>query len=320
MSELTTISVLREQLTLPVVVAPMFLVSGPDLVLASCKAGLVGSFPSVNARTAAEFEAWLTRISAELCVEREAHPASKIAPYAVNIIVQGRGTERFAADLELVRRFEVPIVITSVGNPGDVVKLVHEYGGRIFHDIASIRHAGKAIAAGVDGLIVLTGGAGGHTGMANPFAIVPQVRKMWEGAILLAGAISDGSAIRAAEVLGADFAYIGTRFAATKESLASAEYKNLLVAQQTADIIVTDRISGLNATFMRGSITARGLDPDNLPPAKGVFQPSLPPHAKAWRDIWSAGHGVGLIDDIPDVAVLVDRLRQQYEASKTRFR
>ncbi|MDB5421588.1 MAG: 2-nitropropane dioxygenase [Brevundimonas sp.] len=311
-----TPSDLRARLTLPVVVAPMLLVSGPELVIASCRAGLVGSFPAANARTFEDREAWLVQIEQALSQARAEQGAAAVGPYAVNLIVRGAGTEAFEADLALMRRFTVPIVITSVGDPGLVAGIVHDYGGLVFHDVASVRHAEKAIAAGVDGLIVLTAGAGGHTGMANPFAIVPQIRRMWDGAILLAGAISDGRSIRAAEMLGADFAYMGTRFAATQESLAAPDYKALLVSQKTADVMITDRISGLNATFMRGSIAARGLDPDNLPPREALFKPQLPHGLKAWRDIWSAGHGVGLIDDIPTVAELTARLQAEYDASK----
>jgi nitronate monooxygenase len=233
----------------------------------------------------------------------------------VNIIVRSAGTSRFEADMALIDRHRPAVVITSVGSPAAVVPRVKAYGGLVFHDVATMRHAEKAIEAGVDGLILLTAGAGGHTGTANPFAFVPQVRRIFDGAILLAGGISDGRGVRAAEVLGADFAYIGTRFAATRESLASARYRDLLVSQQMADVVTTDRISGLKATFLRGSIAAAGLDPDALPPVAERFKPDLPETIKAWRDVWSAGHGVGLIDDIPPVADLVARLKQEYHAA-----
>jgi nitronate monooxygenase len=301
---------LRTALRLPVIVAPMLLVSGPELVIACCRAGVVGSFPAANARTAEDCEAWLTRIDAEL----RAAPEATVAPYAFNVIVKDAGTERFDANLALARRFAIPIVITSVGDPGETAKFVHGYGGVVLHDVATLRHAEKAIAAGVDGLILLTAGAGGHTGSANPFAFVRDVRRIWNGPIILAGGISDGPSIRAAEVMGADFAYMGTRFAATRESAAPPAYKELLVSQRLADIMTTDRISGLNATFMRGSIEAAGLDPDNLPPTKGRFQPDLPEGIKAWRDVWSAGHGVGGIDDVPTVAELAARLEAGYGA------
>lgn len=313
-----TLAELRAQLRLPVIVAPMFLVSGPDLVIAGCKAGVVGSFPSANARTAEDFEAWLVRIERELAEARQARSAGMVAPYAVNLIVQGAGSPRFLADLALIQRYKPPVVITSVGRPGDVVRRVHDYGGLVFHDVANLRHAAKAIEAGIDGLILLTAGAGGHTGFANPFAFVPQIRRQWDGAVLLAGSISDGRSILAAEALGADFAYMGTRFAATRESLAPDEYKALLVSQQMADVVTTDRISGMTATFMRGSIARVGLDPDDLPPIKGFLQPTIPEHLKAWRDIWSAGHGVGMIEDIPSVAELVDRLEAEYQAAVRR--
>lgn len=301
---------LRARLKLPVIVAPMFLVSGPDLVIATCKAGLVGSFPSINARTAEEFEAWLTHIEYALSQARD--QGVDAAPYAVNLILQAAVAPRFMTDLALVERFKPPVVITSVGAPGEVAKRVHGYGGVVFHDVATLRHAAKAAEQGVDGLILLTAGAGGHTGTANPFAFVPQVRRQFDGAILLAGSISDGRSILAARTLGADFAYMGTRFAATKESLASHDYRSLLVSQQMADVVTTDRISGMSATFLRGSISRVGLDPDDLPATKGFLQPAIPDALKAWRDIWSGGHGVGLIDDVPTVAELTDRLEAEY--------
>ena len=310
------IAQLKQRLTLPVIVAPMFLVSGVDLLVAACTAGVVGSIPTINARTAEEFESWLQQIEQRLSAARTADPSATIAPYAINLVVRDAGAPRFVADLALIEQYRPPIVITSVGQPGEVAKRVHDYGGLVFHDVATMRHAEKAIEGGVDGLILLTAGAGGHTGIANPFAFVPQIRRMWDGAILLAGAISDGRSILAAETLGADFAYVGSRFAATQESLASEAYRELLVSQQTRDVIVTDRISGMNATFLRGSIARVGLDPDNLPPIRGFLQPDIPENLKAWRDIWSAGHGVGLIDDIPPAAELVARLRDQYAEAK----
>jgi nitronate monooxygenase len=301
-----TLEELRRRLRLPVVVAPMFLVSGPELVIAAGRAGLVGGFPSINARSAEELERWLTRIEREL----------DGAPYAVNLIVRGAGDARYERDLALIEQFKPPLVITSVGQPSAVVERIHGYGGLVFHDVATLRHAQKAIDVGVDGLILLTAGAGGHTGTANPFAFVSQVRRQWQGAIVLAGGISDGAGIFAARALGADFAYMGTRFAATEESLASPEYKALLVSQTMADVLTTDRISGMSATFLRGSIVRAGLDPEALPERLGVFKPAIPPEVKAWRDVWSGGHGVGLIEDIPSVAELADRLQAQFDAAR----
>lgn len=306
-------SELLRRLRLPAVAAPMFLVSGPDLVIAACRAGVVGSVPTLNTRTVEEFEAWLVRIEQELAEAAGSNAAISPAPYAVNLVVQGRGEPRFDADLALIERFKPPIVITSVGQPADVVQRVHGYGGLVFHDVATLRHATKAAEQGVDGLILLTAGAGGHTGMANPFAFVPQVRRQFDGLILLAGCISDGRSIYAANSLGADIAYMGTRFAATRESLAPPEYKALLTTQAMADVVTTDRISGITATFLRGSIQRAGLDPDALPPTAGFLQPTIPETIQAWRDVWSGGHGVGTIDDIPSVGELVDRLVDEYE-------
>lgn len=314
------VSDLKARLRLPIIAAPMFLVSGPELLIATCKSGVVGSLPTINARTAEDFESWLQRIARELDPTRMESGARAPAPYAINLVVQSAGSPRFIEDLKLIERHQPPIVITSVGQPGEVVKRVHDYGGIVFHDVASLRHATKAIEGGVDGLILLTAGAGGHTGVANPFAFVPQIRKNWDGAVLLAGAISDGRSVLAAEVLGADFAYMGTRFAATQESLASANYKTLLVSQQMADVITTDRISGMSATFLRGSIIQAGLDPDNLPPTAGFLKPTITPDIKAWRDVWSGGHGVGLIDDIPTVAQLLTRLEAEYRAASGALR
>lgn len=295
---------LKDRLRLPVIAAPMLLVSGTRLAIAACRAGVVGSFPSLNARSSDEFRQWMVEVSEAL------HDISEAAPYAVNLII--RAGDRAEEDLKIIEEFRVPLVITSVGNPSGVVDRVHGYGGLVFHDVATMRHAEKAMAAGVDGLILLSAGSGGHTGSSNPFAFVRLVRQGWDGAIILAGGISDGHAVRAAETLGADFAYLGTRFAATEESLAAPDYKRLLVEQSLSDVVTTDRISGLSATFMRGSIAAVGLDPDNLPPAKGLFDPDLPESIKAWRDVWSAGHGVGSISDVPPVGLLVDRMVREY--------
>ncbi len=304
-----TLPDLKARLRLPIVVAPMFLVSDPGLTIAACKAGLMGSFPTANARTPEILESWFQEI------ERELAASTNAAPYAVNLIVAAVNS-RFATDLSLIERYKPPVVITSVGQPGEVVQRVHAYGGLVFHDVASVRHAEKAAEQGVDGLILLTAGAGGHTGWANPFAFVPEVRRWWNGAILLAGAISDGRAVAAAELLGADFAYMGTRFAATRESRAQPEYKDLLVSQQMADVVTTDRISGMSANYLKGSVERVGLDPANLPPVAGFMKPTIPEHLKAWRDIWGAGHGVGLIDDIPTVEALVERLAEEYRAAK----
>lgn len=309
---------LKDALVLPVIAAPMFLVSGTRLLIACCKAGVVGSIPAGNARTGEQLAQWLEEIRSKLA-EFEESTGRKAAPWALNVIVVDIESERFTTVMRLIEQYQPPIVITSFGQPGKIAERVHAYGGLVFHDIATLRHAKKAIEAGVDGLIVLTAGAGGHTGVANPFALVPQIRKMWDGAVLLSGSITDGPGILAAEALGADFAYMGTRFAATQESLASDEYRSLLLSQSTIDIVTTERISGVAATFMRGSITRVGLDPDHLPAIKSPRSPALPEGIKAWRDVWSAGHGVGLIEDIPTVAELTNRLKTQYDAASLRL-
>jgi len=284
----------------------MFLVSGPELVIAAGRSGLIGSFPTINARSIEELEDWFVQIELRLGG----------VPYAPNLIVRNTGDSRYEADLALIERFKPPLVITSVGQPSVAAERIHRYGGLVFHDVATMRHAKKAIEAGVDGLILLTAGAGGHTGTANPFAFVREVRSHWQGAILLAGGISDGAAVLSAQALGADFAYMGTRFAATQESLAMPDYKALLVSETMADVLTTDRISGMTATFLRGSIMRAGLDPDSLPERLGIFKPAIPSDLKAWHDIWSGGHGVGLISDIPSVAELVDRLEAQYNSAR----
>jgi len=301
-------SILEGKLRLPVIAAPMFLVSGPELVIESCKAGVLGTVPAANARPASEFSAWLDRIEAALA------DASKAAPYGVNISVH-RTNERFDEDMEIIVRHKVPVVITILGKPDKVVQAVHAYGGIVLHDAVTERHARNAMAAGVDGIIALAGGAGGHTGWQNPFSLVREIRRFWDGCLILAGAISDGYAIRAAEVLGADLAYMGTRFSATVESLAPPEYKRMMVDSSAADILLTDRLTGINANYMRASLEAAGFDIEKLL-AGGAPAPSeVLESVKAWRDLWSAGHGVSLIDDIPTTAELVARLEAEYRAA-----
>lgn len=303
------IAALKARLSLPVVVAPMFIVSGTKLLLASCRSGLVGSIAAGSARTVEELEGWLQEITATV----------GDAPWALNVIVLGDHNPAYAAQLELVTKYQPPIVITSLGQPHDVVARVHAYDGLVFHDVTTLRHAEKAIEAGVDGLIAVIAGAGGHTGALNPFAFVPQLRAMWNGALLVGGSISDGAAILATQALGADFAYMGTRFAATQESNAESDYKQLLLTQTSSDIILTERISGVPASFMRGSIERAGLDPDNLPPLKAPRTPDLPSSFKPWRDAWSAGQGVGLIHDLPSVDDLTKRLIAEYREAATQL-
>jgi nitronate monooxygenase len=300
----------QDRLRLPLIGAPMFIVSQPGLVAAQCRAGVVGCFPTLNARPLPQLEAWLEQLTA---VTHE--PGA--APFGANLIVHKSNT-RLAEDLDLVVKYKVPFVITSVGDPSPVVERVHAYGGIVFHDVISLKHARKAAGAGVDGLILVCAGAGGHAGTLSPFAFVAEVRKIFTGAIVLSGAISLGNHIKAAQVLGADMAYMGTRFIATTEAHAQDDYKKMIVESGTADIVYTPYFSGINANYLRSSIAANGLNPDEvLGPREGA-RLSLGSDddrgPKAWRDIWSAGQGAGAIDDIPTVAALVDRLKAQYDA------
>ena len=303
----------RGRLRLPVIAAPMFLVSGVELVLAQCKAGIVGSFPSLNARPAEALDDWLTRIRDGLAAARDP------APFAVNLIVN-KSNERLPHDLAACVSHRVPIVITSLSPPGEVVAAVHAYGGLVFHDVITLRHARKALDSGVDGLILVAGGAGGHAGRLNPFAFLAEVRLMFDGPIVLAGGITSGDAVLAAEALGADFAYVGTRFIATAEANAPAAYKQMIVDSQAADVVYTDTPSGIHGNYLAASLSAAGLDPDNLPPpeAPGSYK-SSERRAKAWRDLWSAGQGVGNIADVPSVADCVARLAHEYGAALRRL-
>ena len=312
-------ALLADTLRLPVIGAPMFIVSNPELVIAQCTAGIVGSFPALNARPAAELGTWLTRITAALDAFRAAHPGAKVAPYAVNQIIH-HTNDRLEHDLALCERFRAPIVITSLRAPDEVVPRVHAYGGLVFHDVINVRHAKKAIAAGVDGLILVCAGAGGHAGTLSPFALVPEVRDIFVGTIILSGAITRGEQVLAAQAMGADLAYVGTRFIATTEANAVDGYKKMIVDSAAADIVYSDHFSGVLGNYLRGSIAAMGLDPDNLPAGDRStmkFGSDGSSKLKAWRDIWGAGQGVGSIDSIRPTAEVVDRMLQEYEAART---
>jgi nitronate monooxygenase len=309
----------RERLTIPAICAPMFLVSGPELVTAACKAGVIGAFPTINARPVAALDDWLTRIRDELAAHEADDPQARTAPFAANLIVH-RTNPRLEEDLELVLRHEVPVVITSVGDPTAIVERVHAYGGVVLHDAATRRHAEKAAAAGVDALILLTGGAGGQTGWLNPLAFVAEAREVFAGPLVVAGGISNGAQIRACEVMGADMAYLGSRFIATQEAQAHADYKRLLVEGRAADVMVTSALTGIPSSILRSSVIRAGLDPDALgdPKEGGANVSALASGEKqktAWRDIWSAGQGVGGIADVPPVADLVARLVREYRAA-----
>jgi nitronate monooxygenase len=310
---------IRDRLRIPVFGAPMFLVSGPDLVIEQCKAGVIGSFPALNARPQEELDRWLARIETEIAQHRREYPEKKIAPFAVNLILN-RANRRLDADLEVVLAHKVPIVITSLSAPTALVPRVHDYGGIVFHDVIKVRHAEKALEAGIDGLIAVCAGAGGHAGTLNPFALVNELRHIHAGPLVLAGAITNGADVLAAEAMGCDLAYLGTRFIATRESLAAERYKQMIVHSGAGDIVYTPFFSGVHGSYLAGSIRNAGLDPDNLPvnEAPGLYR-SREDRPKTWKEIWGAGQGVGDIDDIPSVANLVDRLEAEYHAARRRL-
>ena len=300
------------RLRLPVIAAPMFLVSGPHLVSAACRSGIAASFPALNARPIEVLDEWLTQIEADLGACVAANPAGPCAPYGVNLILHASNT-RLKQDFDLVVRHKVPFVITSLGHPGEIAEAVHAYGGLVFSDVIHAYHAKKAIEAGVDGIICIASGAGGHAGAQSAFSLVREIREFWDGVLILGGAISDGYAVRAAEVLGADLAYMGTRFIATRESMAPDGYKQMLVQSGARDIVYTDAVSGTMANFIAQSLAHAGYSKERLaPPAK--LPHNFAEEAKAWRDVWSAGHGVATIHDVPTVAALADRLAAEYRA------
>ncbi|MFN0040066.1 MAG: NAD(P)H-dependent flavin oxidoreductase [Burkholderiales bacterium] len=307
-------------MTLPVIGAPLFIVSNPDLVIAQCSAGIIGSFPALNARPAEILHEWLDRITSTLEARRAADPSARIAPFAVNQIVH-QSNDRLDHDLDACVRFRVPVIITSLRAPGDVVKKIHEYGGVVFHDVISIRHAQKALEAGVDGLILVCAGAGGHAGMLSPFALVREVRRFFDGPILLSGAITDGAGILAARAIGADFAYMGTRFIASREANAPDAYKTMITESTASDVVYTPLFTGVHGNYLKGSIKATGLDPDNLPTADKTAMNfgSEREKPKAWKEIWGAGQGVGNIRDVPQAGELIARLIKEYESARARI-
>ncbi len=305
-------------LTVPVIAAPMFLVTGPELVIAAAAAGIVGVAASSSTRSPEEYDEWLERIDAGLAARRR-DGAAPVGPVAANVGAPSRqrgDTPRYVRDLEYCRKRRVPLVITVKGDPTEIVREVHGWGGLVFHDVTTIRHAEKAAEAGVDGLVLIGGGGGGHAGVLNPFAFLPQVRRFFAGAIVLGGAISDGRAVWAAQALGADVCYMGTRFIATQESMAPQAYKEMIVGARSHEIVYTPAFTrGVNCNFMRASIERNGFDPARLAePAAG--DPDRLAQRRPWRDLWSAGQGVGLIDDIPTVAELVRRLQHEYEEAR----
>ena len=299
---------LQGKLKLPLIAAPMFLVSGPDLVVAACQEGIVGSFPTPNARTPAILDEWLDDITNRLADVTDA------GPLAANLVVHP-SNDRLEDDLALVEKYKVPLVITALGSPRKIVDRVHAYGGAVFADVNSVRFARKAADAGVDGLVLVAAGAGGHTGNMTGFAFVPAVREFFDGAIVLGGGIGDGRAIKAAEVLGADLAYMGTRFIATNESLADSDYRQMLVDSTIDDLILTNAVTGVHANWLRQSLIAAGMDPNALEKDPDVNFTDPQSGVKRWANTWSAGHGLGVIDRVESVQSLVARLMQEYRAT-----
>lgn len=304
-----TIQELKDRLRLPVIVAPMFIVSGTKLVIEACKNGMVGTFPSLNGRTPEDFENMLIEITTEL-KKFEEETGKKPAPYGVNIIVN-RTNPRVQTDLMICAKYKVPLIITSLGAVKELVDAVHEYGGLVFHDVVKKRHAEKAAEAGVDGIICVSAGAGGHAGTSHPFALVNEVKSFYNGAVLMAGSINSGNEVLAAQMVGADFAYMGTRFINTKECLAQEEYKQMIIESEIGDVVYTPGVSGVPGNFLVKSISNAGIDITQQ--KEEDFSKLSQDDAKAWKDIWSAGHGVTTIKDVPSVSELTDRLEKEYK-------
>jgi len=312
---------LKDRLRLPLVASPMFIVSNPDLVIAQCTSGIVGSFPSLNARPHAQLRDWLTQITEALAKHDANNPDSPSAPYAVNLIVH-RSNDRLEADLATVVEFEVPIFITSLGARTDVYEAVHSYGGIVLHDIVDDRFARKAIEKGADGLIAVAAGAGGHAGTQSPFALLQEIRTWFDGPLLLSGSIATGDAVLAAQAAGADLAYAGSVFIATDEANADDRYKQMIVDSTASDIVYSNLFTGVHGNYLRGSIVAAGLDPDDLAesdPSAMNFGSNRDSSAKAWRDIWGAGQGVGAVDAVVPAKDVVARLAAEYAAARERL-
>ena len=310
--------ILRERLRLPVIASPLFIISCPELVIAQCKAGIVGSFPALNARPASQLDEWLAQITQELAAHDRAHPDAPSAPFAVNQIVH-RTNDRLEHDVEMATKYKAPIVITSLGAREDVNAAAHSYGGVVLHDVINDRFAHKAVEKGADGLIPVAAGAGGHAGQLSPFALVQELRRWFDGPIALSGAIASGAAILGAQAMGADLAYIGSAFIATQEANAVQGYKDMIVASGGEDIVYTNLFTGVHGNYLRPSVKLAGMDPDNLPvadPSKMNFNSGGNQKSKAWRDIWGCGQGIGAVEQVLPVAELVARLAREYDAAR----
>jgi nitronate monooxygenase len=303
----------KNRLSIPVIGSPLFIISGPELVMAQCRAGIIGSFPSLNARPLAQFEEWLQRLSTELGPDD--------APYAVNLIVH-KSNDRLMDDLALCVKYKVPMIITSLGAREDVNAAIHSYGGIVLHDVITNAFAKKAIEKGADGLIAVAAGAGGHAGTTSPFALVQEIREWFDGPLALSGSIANGAAVLAAEAMGADFGYIGSAFIATEEARAVQGYKDMIVESNAVDIVYSNLFTGVHGNYLRPSIVKAGMDPDNLPtsdPSKMNFGSGGNTDAKAWKDIWGCGQGIGAVKQVLPAAKLVARLVAEYNAARARL-
>ncbi len=308
---------IKNNLSIPVIGSPLFLVSGPELVIAQCKAGIIGSFPALNARPQHVLEEWIIRIKTELAEYQKQNPDAKVAPFAVNQICHG-SNDRLMEDMATCVKQEVPIIITSLRPPAELVEAAHSYGGLVYHDVINVRHAKKAAEQGVDGLILVCAGAGGHAGALSPFALLREVKQWFDGTIILSGSIGDGYSVASSLALGADFAYMGTRFIATKEANADPEYKKMLEESVADDIVYSSLFTGVHGNYLKPSIKNAGMDPDNLPDADKSsmnFGSGGNTKSKAWKDIWGSGQGIGLIEDSPSVEELVGRIKDEFHSA-----
>ena len=311
---------IRKRLRIPVIGSPLFIISNPDMVIAQCKAGIIGSFPALNARPGPVLEEWLKRITSELAEHDAKHPDRLSAPFAVNQIVH-KSNDRLQHDVDMCVKYKVPVVITSLGAQESLNKAIHSYGGIVLHDVINQKFAHKAIEKGADGLILVAAGAGGHAGVQSPFAFVRETREWFDGPIALSGSIATGEAVLAAQAMGADFGYIGSAFIATTEANASDPHKQAIVDANAEDIVYTNLFTGVHGNYLRPSIVNAGLDPDNLPqsdPSKMNFGSGGNTKAKAWKDIWGSGQGIGAVKAVVPVAEMVDRLEREYLAAKKR--
>ena len=312
---------LQGKLRIPVIASPLFIISNPDLVIAQCKAGIIGSFPALNARPGPVLEEWLQRITSELAAYDKAHPDKPSAPFAVNQIVH-KSNDRLQHDIDMCVKYKVPVIITSLGAQESLNQAIHSYGGIVLHDVINQKFAHKAIEKGADGLILVASGAGGHAGVQSPFALVQETREWFDGPIALSGSIATGDAVLAAQAMGADFGYIGSAFIATKEANAAEGYKNAIVSGAAEDIVYTNLFTGVHGNYLKPSIVNAGLDPDNLPesdPSKMNFGSGGTTKAKAWKDIWGSGQGIGAVKSVMSAGEFVDQLANQYAAARKRL-